>query len=79
MPASPPFKFFQAIFDVDLLHGKAASNDSVPLNPAVNGFSTPYVDGEPDYIVRCAWFKGMDGQHPQQEASCRIFPSLLDR
>ena len=47
-----------------------ASNDSAPLNPAVNGPNIPYVDGEPDYsehIVHCAWFKGMDGQRPEHE------------
>ena len=53
-----------------LLYGKMTSLDTVPLNPALNGFSIPYVGGEPDYsehIERCAWFCGMDGQHSERE------------
>ena len=54
------FKQSQAASHVDVLYGKMMSLDTVPLNPALNGFSIPYVGGEPDYsehIVRgsVAW------------------------
>ena len=46
------------------------TSETVPLNPALNGFNIPYAGDEPDYsehIVRCAWFRGMDGQHSEGE------------
>ena len=46
------------------------SSDTEPLNPALKGFSIPCIGDEPDYsehMVRCAWFRGMDGQHHPKE------------
>ena len=42
----------------------------MPHNPALNGFNVPSVGDEPDYsehVVRCAWFRGMDGQRSERE------------
>ena len=55
---------------MDLLCGKMTSLSTVPLSPALNGFSIPNVGAELDdseHMVRCAWFRGTDGQRSERE------------
>ena len=74
MPASPqPLSTFQA-FSGKQSRGLALQQNDVSgycaSEPALYGCSIPYVEGEPDYsehVVRCAWFRGMDGQHGERE------------